>query len=93
LEARLIDFQFSFLKYQQSWTAPVINLSNTLKQLCAGAQGDWSDKSALWTPALRAELDMKEADDGAFWMKFDDFIKVFDGITVRHYVIYDDVKT
>ncbi len=46
-------------------------------------QGDWSDSSPLWTPALRGELGNKQADDGAFWMKFDDFLEIFDSVTVE----------
>ncbi len=31
--------------------------------------GDWSDDSLLWTPALKAEVKfVNDKDDGAFWM-------------------------
>jgi hypothetical protein len=29
--------------------------------------GDWSDKSPLWTRRMKAKLDYKDEDDGAFW--------------------------
>ena len=35
--------------------------------------GDWSDKSPLWTDELKMECNYKDADDGMFWMNFTDF--------------------
>lgn len=36
--------------------------------------GDWSDKSPLWTQAIRNQVDFfSEKDDGIFWMDFEDF--------------------
>tara|TARA_B110000285_G_C15105152_1_gene607515 strand:+ start:374 stop:1507 length:1134 start_codon:yes stop_codon:yes gene_type:complete len=41
-------------------------------------QGDWGDKSDCWTPELKLQLDLKDdADDGTFWMSFDDMKKYF----------------
>jgi len=39
--------------------------------------GDWSDKSSLWTPELKKKLNYVDADDGSFWMTFDDFKKCY----------------
>jgi len=39
--------------------------------------GDWSDKSPLWTDELREELNYVDADDGSFWMSVDDFKNCF----------------
>ena len=40
--------------------------------------GDWGDDSDCWTPQLRKQLGMETAaDDGSFWMDFDDFKKYF----------------
>ncbi len=36
--------------------------------------GRWSDGSREWTPELRAELQHVDADDGSFWMAFEDFV-------------------
>jgi len=33
-----------------------------------GYNGDWSDKSKLWTPALREQVGSKVANDGVFWL-------------------------
>jgi len=38
-------------------------------------QGKWSDKSGEWSAAARKELKHVSADDGTFWMCFDDFSK------------------
>jgi len=39
--------------------------------------GDWSDNSKLWTPQLKKELNYVDANDGSFWMSFDDFQKCY----------------
>ncbi len=44
--------------------------------------GDWSDSSELWTPALKEELNFEQADDGIFWICFDDLLKHFSGINI-----------
>ena len=45
-------------------------------------RGDWSDKSSLWTPTLKQRLMPHGADDGLFWMSFQDTMKYFDSIDV-----------
>jgi hypothetical protein len=40
-------------------------------------QGDWGDKSPLWTQRLKMKLDWTDEDDGCFWMSFDDFCAAF----------------
>ena len=37
--------------------------------------GPWSDKSDLWTPALRAEAGLAAADDGEFYIDIDTYRK------------------
>lgn len=36
--------------------------------------GDWGDKSNLWTPTLKEECNFVDANDGTFWMSWDDFV-------------------
>jgi calpain-15 len=36
-------------------------------------KGDWSDKSELWTDELKEEVGLVVADDGCFWMSFEDY--------------------
>lgn len=38
-------------------------------------RGDWSDSSPLWTPELREQLIPHGADEGVFWMSFQDVLK------------------
>lgn len=45
-------------------------------------KGAWSDKDSHWTPELKAELGVKVADDGTFWMAASDFVKFFDCVTI-----------
>lgn len=46
--------------------------------------GDWSDKSPLWTPELREELQVvSDPEDGTFWMAFEDFVQHFDSMNVN----------
>lgn len=40
-------------------------------------QGDWSDNSDKWTDELKEQLSWTDADDGAFWMDFNDFKQYF----------------
>ena len=42
--------------------------------------GRFSDKSADWTPALRAELGFVDEEDGTFFMLWEDFIKYFGAV-------------
>eukprot|EP01012_Entosiphon_sulcatum_P033094 TRINITY_DN41948_c0_g1_i1.p1 TRINITY_DN41948_c0_g1~~TRINITY_DN41948_c0_g1_i1.p1 ORF type:complete len:847 (+),score=139.60 TRINITY_DN41948_c0_g1_i1:24-2564(+) len=44
--------------------------------------GDWSDRSALWTDEIRKELNFEAAEDGLFWMSFDDFRRYFVNVVV-----------
>lgn len=47
-------------------------------------KGDWSDKSPLWKehPNVKNELGMVDADDGSFWMDFEDFKKIYTRVNV-----------
>ena len=40
-------------------------------------QGDWSDKSPLWTPALKEEVGFTDADDGIFFIELKDYLQHF----------------
>jgi len=45
--------------------------------------GDWSDNSPLWTPEVKEEVGFAgAADDGLFWMCFEDFTKYFVSVNV-----------
>lgn len=48
-------------------------------------KGDWSDNSPLWTPELRNQLRLTNADDGVFHMTFSDAGKYFSDFAVCHY--------
>ncbi|KAK7066013.1 Calpain-15 [Halocaridina rubra] len=45
-------------------------------------KGDWCDDSPLWTPELREKLVPHGADDGVFWISFNDVLKYFDSIDI-----------
>ena len=45
-------------------------------------QGDWSDNSALWTPALRKQVGAVSGDDGAFFIGLDDYLQHFSWTSV-----------
>jgi calpain-15 len=45
-------------------------------------QGDWSDKSDKWTPALKKELGWSDADDGMFFIPFDDYLNFYTSTTI-----------
>mmetsp|Transcript_16055 Transcript_16055/g.17391 ORF Transcript_16055/g.17391 Transcript_16055/m.17391 type:complete len:757 (-) Transcript_16055:897-3167(-) len=45
--------------------------------------GDWSDSSPLWTEEMQNEIEpLTRADDGIFWMSFEDVIKHFSSINI-----------
>jgi hypothetical protein len=46
--------------------------------------GDWSDNSPLWTPALKKQLNVASGDDGIFWMSFKDFVRMYGAISICH---------
>lgn len=49
-------------------------------------QGEWngrfSDASDDWTPQLKRELGWSDANDGIFWMTYEDMITVFDQVDI-----------
>jgi len=46
--------------------------------------GAWSDNDKKWEkhPEVKAKLDPEFGDDGLFWMCWEDFVKVFDDVSV-----------
>ena len=49
-------------------------------------KGDWGDTSDCWTPELKKEVNLVEdADDGTFWMSFDDFKQHFSRVQICKY--------
>jgi calpain-15 len=51
-------------------------------------QGDWSDKSDKWTPALKEELGWSDANDGMFFIPFDDYLNFYNSTTICK--VHDD---
>ena len=45
-------------------------------------QGDWSDKSPLWTPALKKEVGFVDGDDGIFFIELEDYLRHFSWTSV-----------
>jgi len=48
-------------------------------------KGEWSDNSPLWTPQLKAQLQVTNEDDGIFYMSWDHFQKYFNDFDVCYY--------
>ncbi|KAK8897518.1 hypothetical protein M9Y10_015474 [Tritrichomonas musculus] len=44
--------------------------------------GDYSDKSTLWTFDLKIKLKWEDKEDGTFWMNYTDFLKYFTQISI-----------
>ena len=51
--------------------------------------GAYSDNSPLWTPELQQRTGMMKADDGIFFMSFDDYLSHYDSTSV---CITDDIS-
>lgn len=45
-------------------------------------QGDWSDKSPLWTPALKSQCGYIDGDDGIFFIELNDYLQHFSWTSV-----------
>ncbi|KAJ3444064.1 calpain [Anaeramoeba flamelloides] len=52
--------------------------------------GDWSDKSSLWTKRMKQKLNWVDEDDGSFWMSYEDFTKNYKNLYVCK--IFDEHK-
>ena len=48
-------------------------------------QGDWSDKSSLWTPKTKSQVKFQDKNDGTFWISFKDYIEFFYITTICFY--------
>lgn len=47
--------------------------------------GDWSDKSDLWTEKTKAQVNYEDKNDGTFWISFVDYISFFYITTICFY--------
>jgi calpain-15 len=47
--------------------------------------GDWCDDSPLWTPQMKAEIELIEKDDGVFWIPHGDFMRRFESAAFSAY--------
>mmetsp|Transcript_1109 Transcript_1109/g.1712 ORF Transcript_1109/g.1712 Transcript_1109/m.1712 type:complete len:941 (+) Transcript_1109:1-2823(+) len=45
-------------------------------------QGDFSDRSSSWTQEVKRELEVKDEDDGIFWMDYTSFLRNFEELCV-----------
>ena len=55
-----------------------------------GYKGAWRDDDPAWTAAWKKQVNLVVANDGVFWMPYDNFIKFFSRTGVA---FYDDYKT
>ncbi len=53
-------------------------------------KGEWSDNDSNWTPALKKQLNVQAADDGAFWMPFAEFLTCFRNVYACRFFPQDD---
>lgn len=54
--------------------------------------GDWSDRSSKWTPELRKKLGCEIAEDGVFFIAFEDYLQFFYLTTICKYVEGGDLS-
>ncbi|OMJ74294.1 hypothetical protein SteCoe_26816 [Stentor coeruleus] len=55
--------------------------------------GDWSDKSPLWTPEMKREINpVLDENDGTFWICYNDFIKQFNGVNICRVDQYQELR-
>ena len=53
--------------------------------------GKFSDNDDLWTQEWKDQVNLKVADDGIFWMPYQNFITYFDSVDVAFYGDYKHV--
>lgn len=49
-----------------------------------GYKGKWSDKDPNWTAAMKAQVNLVQADDGIFWMPYENMLKYFSKVDVGY---------
>jgi calpain-15 len=55
--------------------------------------GDWSDKSPLWTEEMKSEIrPVLDENDGTFWISYEDFTKQFSGINICRVDCYQEAR-
>jgi len=52
--------------------------------------GDWSDKSSKWTEELRNKVGFVDADDGIFFISYQDYMNYYRSTTIC--MVHDDFK-
>ena len=53
-------------------------------------KGDWSDSSPLWTSKLKTQCEWTSADDGTFFMSFNDYLRFYGNTSICK--VHDDYK-
>ena len=48
-------------------------------------KGDWSDNSPCWTDQAKKQVNLKNVDDGSFWMDLENFVQCFSRIQICKY--------
>ena len=83
---------YTVLQVKESRTgARLLNLRNPWGNF--EWNGDWSDSSPLWTESIKQELNfVPDAEDGAFWMSFEDFVTHFACINVNRTQPWRDIR-
>lgn len=45
-------------------------------------KGDWSDNSEFWTDQAKKQVGLTTADDGSFWIDYEEFRQYYDQISI-----------
>ena len=45
-------------------------------------KGDWSDNSECWTDQAKKQVGLTTADDGSFWIDYEEFRQYYDKISI-----------
>ncbi|OMJ79270.1 hypothetical protein SteCoe_20738 [Stentor coeruleus] len=74
-------YSYTILQLRETRNEYLINIRNPWGYF--EWEGDWSNKSPLWTPELINSLHPELGeDDGTFWMSFRDFLNYFNSINI-----------
>jgi calpain-15 len=73
----MVDHSYTILDAKEAMNIRLLQIRNPWGH--GEWKGDWSDFSPLWTESAKAAfgVDDLNPDDGAFWMCWEDFFKIF----------------
>ena len=82
---------YTVIQAKEANTNRLLNIRNPWGQF--EWDGDWSDKSPLWTDDMKAQIKpVLDENDGTFWISYEDFTKQFSGVNICRVDSYQEAR-